>query len=173
LSDTGIDVVLTPVRAPNANAYAERFVRSIKEECLDRIIPIGERRFRRAIAEFNFYERRIMYRKKTRRPQSGTNSKRRVARRSYWGPRCPQPAHLRPIPRMGVEIHRERQAVELILEPHVALHKSSMLLDRIQDRLELHPVVRLREVVCVGTAILSKSTRNAASIVAPRAACGS
>jgi len=32
--------------------YAERFVRSIKDECLDRIIPIGERHFRQAIAEF-------------------------------------------------------------------------------------------------------------------------
>jgi hypothetical protein len=44
-----------------------------------------------------------------------------------------------------------------------------MFLDPIQDSLELHPVVRLREVVCVGTAILSKSTRDASSIVAPRA----
>jgi transposase InsO family protein len=50
--DVGIGVVLTPERAPNANAYAERFVRSIKEECLDRIIPIGEGHFRRAITEF-------------------------------------------------------------------------------------------------------------------------
>jgi putative transposase len=49
---TGIRVVLIPERAPNANAYAERFVRSIEEECLDRIIPIGERHFRRALAEF-------------------------------------------------------------------------------------------------------------------------
>src|SRR5207342_2299826 len=40
----------TPVRAPNA--YAERFVRSIKEECLDRMIPLGERHFRCAITEF-------------------------------------------------------------------------------------------------------------------------
>ena len=39
-------------RAPNANAYAERFVRSIKEECLDRLIPIGERHFRHAVAEY-------------------------------------------------------------------------------------------------------------------------
>ena len=50
--EAGIHVVLTPERAPNANAYAERFVRSIKEECLDRMIPIGERHFRRAIAEY-------------------------------------------------------------------------------------------------------------------------
>ncbi|PYQ92511.1 MAG: hypothetical protein DMG02_01055 [Acidobacteria bacterium] len=35
-----------------ANAYTERFVRSIKEECLNRIIPLGERHFRRAVHEF-------------------------------------------------------------------------------------------------------------------------
>ena len=52
LHDVGIHVVLPPERAPNANAYAERFVRSIKEECLDRIVPLGERHFRRAVAEF-------------------------------------------------------------------------------------------------------------------------
>ena len=52
LGDTGIEVVRTPVRAPNANAHAERFVRSIKEECLARMIPLGERHFRRAVAEF-------------------------------------------------------------------------------------------------------------------------
>lgn len=52
LEDAGIRVVRTPFRAPNANAHAERFVRSIKEECLNRIIPFGARRFRRAIEEF-------------------------------------------------------------------------------------------------------------------------
>jgi hypothetical protein len=50
LWDAGLQVVLTPVRAPNANAHAERFVRSIKGECLNRLIPIGERHFRRAVA---------------------------------------------------------------------------------------------------------------------------
>ena len=50
--EAGIRVVQAPLRAPNANAYAERFVRSIKEECLDRIIPLGERHFRWAVAEF-------------------------------------------------------------------------------------------------------------------------
>jgi transposase InsO family protein len=48
----GLRVIQTPYRAPNANAYAERFVRSIKEECLDRLMPFGERHLRRAIAEF-------------------------------------------------------------------------------------------------------------------------
>jgi transposase InsO family protein len=52
LRHAGIHVVLTPARAPNANAYAERFVRSIKEECLDRLIPLGERHFRGAVAEY-------------------------------------------------------------------------------------------------------------------------
>jgi transposase InsO family protein len=52
LGEAEIRVVQTPVRAPNANAHAERFVRSIKEECLDRIIPLGERHFRRAVTEF-------------------------------------------------------------------------------------------------------------------------
>jgi hypothetical protein len=48
LRDAGIRVVLIPERAPHANAYAERFVRSIKEECLNRLILIGERHVRRA-----------------------------------------------------------------------------------------------------------------------------
>src|SRR5262249_31898005 len=52
LREGGIDGVRAPRRAPNANAYAERFVRSIKEECLDRLIPIGEQHFRRAVTEF-------------------------------------------------------------------------------------------------------------------------
>src|SRR6185312_8419893 len=52
LEEAGIRVVQTPYAAPNENAYAERFVRSINEECIDRIIPIGEGYFRRAMAEF-------------------------------------------------------------------------------------------------------------------------
>jgi putative transposase len=49
---SGVRVTRTPFRAPNCNAYAERFVRSIKEECLNRVIPLGERHFRRTLAEF-------------------------------------------------------------------------------------------------------------------------
>jgi putative transposase len=36
----GVRVVQTPYRAPNCNAHAERFVRSIKEECLDRLVVL-------------------------------------------------------------------------------------------------------------------------------------
>ena len=52
LRDASVRVVLIPERAPNAHAYAERFVRSIKEECLDRIVPIGDRHFRHVITQF-------------------------------------------------------------------------------------------------------------------------
>jgi transposase InsO family protein len=60
LEEAGVRVVLTPARAPNANAYAERFVRSIKEECLNRLIPIGERHCRRAMTEYveHYHEER-------------------------------------------------------------------------------------------------------------------
>lgn len=52
LEDGGVRVVRTPYHAPNCNAHAERFVRSIKEECLDRIVPLGEGHLRRALHEF-------------------------------------------------------------------------------------------------------------------------
>ena len=58
LEDAGIRVVQPPYQAPNANAYAERFVRSMKEECLDRIVPLGEGLFRRAVTEFIAHDHR-------------------------------------------------------------------------------------------------------------------
>ncbi len=41
-----------PPRSPNLNAYAERFVRTIKESCLDRMILFGEDSLRKSIQEF-------------------------------------------------------------------------------------------------------------------------
>jgi transposase InsO family protein len=52
LKGSGIETVLCPIRAPKCNAYAERFVRSIKHECLNRIIPLGERHLELAINEY-------------------------------------------------------------------------------------------------------------------------
>jgi transposase InsO family protein len=52
LGDVGVKSVKLPARSPNLNAYAERFVRSIKESCLDRLIWFGEDSLRKGIREF-------------------------------------------------------------------------------------------------------------------------
>ena len=49
LDREGVKPVRCPVRAPNCNAFAERFVRSIKDECLGRMILFGEASLRRAL----------------------------------------------------------------------------------------------------------------------------
>jgi hypothetical protein len=41
-----------PARSPNLNAFAERWVRSVKEECLSRLIFFGEQSLRRALTEY-------------------------------------------------------------------------------------------------------------------------
>ena len=52
LADAGVESVKLPPRSPNLNAYAERFVRSIKESCLERMILFGEDSLRTAIQNF-------------------------------------------------------------------------------------------------------------------------
>ena len=52
LEAAGVRLIRTPREAPNANAYAERFVGSIKEECLNRMIFFGEGHLRHAIDEY-------------------------------------------------------------------------------------------------------------------------
>lgn len=52
LESAGVEPVRLPARSPNLNAYAERFVRSIKSECLAQVIPLGERHLRTAVQEY-------------------------------------------------------------------------------------------------------------------------
>ena len=52
LGQGGVKAVRLPARSPNLNAFAERFVLSIKSECLERIVPLGETHLRRAISEY-------------------------------------------------------------------------------------------------------------------------
>ena len=52
LSDAGVEVVRLPARSPNLNAYAERFVRSVRQECLDHIVPLGEAHLRKVLREY-------------------------------------------------------------------------------------------------------------------------
>jgi putative transposase len=51
LKSGGVKVLKLPARSPDLNAYAERFVRSIKYECLNKIIPLGEAHLRAAVKE--------------------------------------------------------------------------------------------------------------------------
>jgi hypothetical protein len=47
-----VEPLALPARSPNLNAYAERWVRSVKEECLSKVILFGERSLRRALSEY-------------------------------------------------------------------------------------------------------------------------
>ena len=48
----GVTRVPLPPRSPNLNAYAERWVRSVKEECLSRLILFGEASLRHALTQY-------------------------------------------------------------------------------------------------------------------------
>ena len=52
LRQAGVEVVVTPYLTPNCNAYAERFVLSLRSECLDRLILFGRHKLRRALQEY-------------------------------------------------------------------------------------------------------------------------
>jgi len=60
LDQAGVKTVRLPAHSPNLNAFAERFVLSIKSECLDRLVPLGEAHLRRAILEYtnHYHEER-------------------------------------------------------------------------------------------------------------------
>lgn len=48
----GIEAILTPVRAPKANSFAERWVRTVRRECLDWTLILGRRHLERALREY-------------------------------------------------------------------------------------------------------------------------
>jgi putative transposase len=62
----GIDIVDIPYQAPNANAFAKRWVRTVREECLDKIIILNERHLHKTLQEYVAYYN-------TRRPHQGLN----------------------------------------------------------------------------------------------------
>jgi putative transposase len=42
LKESGVNIMRLPSRSPNLNSYAERWIRSVRSECLSRVIPLGE-----------------------------------------------------------------------------------------------------------------------------------
>ena len=52
IDEAGVERVVLPPRSPNLNTYAERWVRSIKEECLSRLILFGEASLRQALTQY-------------------------------------------------------------------------------------------------------------------------
>jgi putative transposase len=51
----GIKIIKTPVRAPQANAYAERWIRSVREACLDQLIILDQHHLQRVLWEYVTY----------------------------------------------------------------------------------------------------------------------
>jgi len=52
LKEAGVHTLRLPYRSPNMNAFAERWVRSVKEECLSKLILVGEPMLRGALREY-------------------------------------------------------------------------------------------------------------------------
>lgn len=52
LAREGIAVIRLPPRSPNLNAYAERWIRGVRDECLSKVIPIGQGMLRRVLREY-------------------------------------------------------------------------------------------------------------------------
>ena len=55
LKENDVDVVPIPPKSPNCNPHAERFVRSVEEECLDRMILFGRNALERALREYRLH----------------------------------------------------------------------------------------------------------------------
>jgi putative transposase len=54
-TSVGIEILRSPPRAPQANAHAERWIGTVRRECLDRLLIFGERQLRSALADYEIH----------------------------------------------------------------------------------------------------------------------
>jgi hypothetical protein len=78
----GITVIQTPIRAPQANACAERFVRTVHAECLDWLLILGRRHLESVLRVYTAH-----YNRKRPLPDSLSRRPRRAARLVYLPPK--------------------------------------------------------------------------------------
>ena len=65
----GIEMCPLPVRSPNLNAYVERFIQTLKIECLSRFIILGEKQLNYLVREFvDYYHRQRPHQSKDNKP---------------------------------------------------------------------------------------------------------
>ena len=55
-TSANVTIIRTPIRSPNANAFAERWIRSVREECLDKILILSEGHLHRVLATYVDYD---------------------------------------------------------------------------------------------------------------------
>lgn len=96
LAAMGLTILKTPVRAPQANAFCERLISTIRRECLDFVIPLNERHVRHVLREWNAHYNRG-------RPHTSL------------GPGIPEPPHYRV--RSFSSGHRIRDGHRVVAEP--------------------------------------------------------
>ena len=91
----GVSIVKTPIRAPRANAYAERWVRTVRTECVDWILVLGRRHLERVLLAYAAHSTkpgRIVVSSSRRRSRARSHST--LSRRSSdQEARCPGRTH--------------------------------------------------------------------------------
>jgi transposase InsO family protein len=97
----GIRIIRTPARSPRANAYAERWVRTVRRECLDRLLLVGRRHAEHVLLEY-------MCHYNEQRPHRGIDLAVPVATHSSDAPALPTQVKRRDV--LGGLIHEYHQA---------------------------------------------------------------
>jgi len=88
-SGNGTRVIKTPVRSPRANSYAERFAGTLRRECLDHLLILGEGHLRKVLAEFgrhyNDYRHQSLQQEPPRQTGRAVDIAARIERKQVLG----------------------------------------------------------------------------------------